>query len=71
MAHVSIQSTHGIGLVERTGAFLQRLRKAWDEHSMAIRTYNELNALSDRELADLGLHRSNIRQVAQDAIKRD
>lgn len=30
-------------------------------------TFAELDALSDRELADLGLHRSLIRAVAKDA----
>ncbi|MDA7965638.1 DUF1127 domain-containing protein [Ruegeria sp.] len=32
-------------------------------------TVNELSALSDRELADLGLHRSMIRQLAQRATE--
>lgn len=70
MAHISLQSTSSIGIVERTGALVQRLRKAWNDHATYRRTVNELSALSDRELADLGLHRSNIRQTALDAVNR-
>lgn len=32
-----------------------------------VQTVTELEALSDRDLADLGLHRSTIRAVAKDA----
>lgn len=32
-----------------------------------VQTVTELEALSDRDLADLGLHRSMIRAVAKDA----
>lgn len=32
-----------------------------------LQTVSELSALSDRDLADLGLHRSMIRAVAKDA----
>ena len=31
------------------------------------RTYAELSALTNRELADLGLHRSEVRRVALEA----
>lgn len=34
------------------------------------RTLNELAALSDRDLADVGLHRSMIHDVARDAAER-
>jgi uncharacterized protein YjiS (DUF1127 family) len=33
-----------------------------------LATYEELNALTDRELADLGLSRLNVREVAREAI---
>lgn len=33
-------------------------------------TLNELNNLGDRELADLGLNRSQFRKIAQDAATR-
>jgi len=32
-----------------------------------LATYDELNALSDRELADIGLSRPNVRDVARQA----
>jgi uncharacterized protein YjiS (DUF1127 family) len=33
------------------------------------RTLNELSALSNRELADLGIMRSDISRVARDAVR--
>jgi uncharacterized protein YjiS (DUF1127 family) len=33
------------------------------------RTVNELNALSNRELADLGLARGDIHRVAREAVR--
>ncbi|MGR3712302.1 MAG: DUF1127 domain-containing protein [Shimia sp.] len=43
------------------------------ERARQYRTYrqtvNELNELSDRELADLGLHRSMIRRLAIEASR--
>ena len=33
-------------------------------------TVNELVMLTDRELADLGIHRADIRDIAQDAAVR-
>lgn len=35
--------------------------------SVYRRTRNELNALSDRDLADLGIHRTEIRRLAYEA----
>ena len=32
-------------------------------------TYNELKHLSDRELADIGIHRSMIRSIAKEAAQ--
>ena len=45
-----------------------RLRQAFADHRKYLTTYDELNALSDRELADLGLSRLNVRDVAYDAV---
>lgn len=45
---------------------------AWSERFALYRKFNatkrELNALSNRELADLGLTRSNINSIAYEAI---
>ena len=48
--------------------FLARLRQAFADHRKYLATYDELNALSDRELADLGLSRLNVRDVAREAV---
>ena len=45
-----------------------RLRTAYADFRSYIATFDELNALSDRELADLGLSRLNVRDVAHQAV---
>ena len=52
---------------EQPGIFA-RLRKAFADHRKYLATCDELNALSDRELADLGLSRLNVRDVAREAV---
>ena len=44
-----------------------KLQKMAQRRRVYIQTLTELNALSDRDLADLGLHRSMISAVAKDA----
>jgi len=48
----------------RLAAVLQRLGFARPEQRRVLR---ELSALSDPELADIGIHRSNIPQIARTA----
>nr|WP_267140380.1 DUF1127 domain-containing protein [Anianabacter salinae] len=43
------------------------LRARWESYKVYRRTVSELAALSDRELNDLGLHRSSIRGIAYEA----
>lgn len=45
------------------------VRKAWTEHKQYKRTVSELQALSDRELRDLGISRFNINDIAREAIR--
>ncbi len=66
MAHV-VSSTHIPG-AERLNATYSRLVAAWQRHRLYSRTLREMRALDDRELADLGLHRSELRRIARAAV---
>ncbi|PID36823.1 MAG: hypothetical protein CR993_03165 [Rhodobacterales bacterium] len=45
------------------------LRHAWTQYRMFHTTQEELSALSDRELTDLGISRSEITRIAREAAK--
>ncbi|WP_298846890.1 DUF1127 domain-containing protein [uncultured Ruegeria sp.] len=49
------------------GALVENAKIRFVRHRMYRQTVSELSALSNRELADLGLHRSMIRRVAMQA----
>lgn len=53
-------TANGLGLIDRA-------RTALAQYRAYRTTLNELEALSSRELADLGLARANIRDVARSA----
>jgi uncharacterized protein YjiS (DUF1127 family) len=68
---VSTTATFGSGYTvagERTGGFLGRINRALDNFRAYRATLTELNALTDRQLADLGLLRSGLRTVAHRAV---
>lgn len=63
MAHALTNSpvaTNGLGLIDRTRVAIAQYRSY--RHTLA-----ELEALSNRELSDLGLSRASIRDVAREA----
>ncbi|MEM7709308.1 MAG: DUF1127 domain-containing protein [Pseudomonadota bacterium] len=51
----------------RIPALLQNLRSDWAKWRLYRRTLDELSALSDRDLDDLGLGRGMIREIAREA----
>ncbi|ANT60959.1 MULTISPECIES: DUF1127 domain-containing protein [Roseobacteraceae] len=51
----------------RTGGLLDTLRTALARRRLYKQTFSELASLSNRELSDLGLHRSMIRRIAYQA----
>jgi uncharacterized protein YjiS (DUF1127 family) len=51
---------------EQPGLFA-RLLESFADYRKYLATYDELSALSDRELADIGLSRLNVRHVAREA----
>jgi len=55
------------GLTDRLGDFVKTLRTRRAKHRVYRQTLTELQALSDRELADLGLTRAMLRGLAMDA----
>lgn len=55
------------GLSDGIAALRDRLRTALKVRAVYRQTYTELAQLSDADLADLGLHRSQIAAVARQA----
>ena len=59
---------------ERIGATVSqlfaRLAHSLRRRRTYMRTLNELRALSDRELADLGMHRAGLKAIAAEAADR-
>ena len=66
MAHANNLNAYA-DYAEQPGIFA-RLRQAIADQRAYLATYEELNALSDRALADLGLSRLNVRDVAREAV---
>ncbi|MCB1343506.1 MAG: DUF1127 domain-containing protein [Pseudooceanicola sp.] len=55
-----------ITLGDRVSALVATARAAYARHRVYRQTVSELVGLSDRDLADLGLHRSHIRAIARE-----
>lgn len=67
MAYVNSSRSASLGLGDRLGAMVKSVAEALERRRMYNRTLRELRALSNRELADLGIHRSMITRVALEA----
>jgi uncharacterized protein YjiS (DUF1127 family) len=70
MAFVSSTSVPSLGLRQRYADFVQRLRAARKARAVYIQTLEELSALTDRDLADLGIARISIEDIAREAARR-
>lgn len=55
------------GIADRFASFFKGLREARHRRSVFRQTLRELNALSNRDLEDMGIHRSMITRVAAEA----
>jgi uncharacterized protein YjiS (DUF1127 family) len=69
MANATYIRTVDGGLLARVEMLLQSGAQALRRYRVYSQTYAELSALSDRELADLGISRFDIRQVAREAAQ--
>jgi uncharacterized protein YjiS (DUF1127 family) len=66
MAYVNSRSTT-VSISDRFAAFFKAGKEMVERRQLYNRTLNELNALSDRDLMDLGMSRSNISAIAREA----
>lgn len=67
MAYVNTTRIARKGLLDRLAAFKDAAVTAIQSRQVYLRTVSELNALTDRELSDLGIARVSIREIAHEA----
>lgn len=67
MAYVNTTRASGFGLIERIQEFRATAAENAAKRKIYRQTVRELSILTDRELADLGLGRSQIKSIAMEA----
>ena len=68
MAYAIANTSFSASILERAATFFAAQREAYAQHRMYVKTMNELQSLSTRELNDLGLSRSALHDVAYTAV---
>lgn len=68
MAYLNTQSATGTSFAGSLFAGIENLRQRFVAYRQFRETLDGLNALTDRDLADLGLHRSQIPAVAKETV---
>ena len=69
MAYVNTTSATTPSFLARIGTAFDALATRYKQHRMYRQTFDGLSALSNRELADLGLSRSELRYVAWESSR--
>ncbi|MEX0304732.1 MAG: DUF1127 domain-containing protein [Leisingera sp.] len=64
MAHV-LSASAGFSLTARIRSAFEGVIVSWMKAREFQRTYNELDALTDHELSDIGVRRSDIADIAR------
>ena len=67
MAIVNDVQSGAHGLIGRVAGFWKNLQESRQRRRVFVQTLRELNALSTRELDDLGINRTMITRVAHEA----
>lgn len=67
MAYVNTTRSAELGLGDRVNGLVKLIAESIRRRRVYAQTLRELNALSSRELEDLGIHRSMIAAIAADA----
>ncbi|WP_371169154.1 DUF1127 domain-containing protein [Aliiroseovarius sp. 2305UL8-7] len=68
MAHATEILLAPVSIADRLAARITEWKEQLETRSLYRKTVRELNQLSDRELADLGLGRGSIRHTARMAV---
>lgn len=66
MANITQNASYG-GLLQRLTMVLEDIQARWSRYSVYRTTLTELQELTDRDLADLGINRSLIKSIAHEA----
>ena len=69
MAYITGNAASTLGLGQRISGLVERIRQARKAREIYRQTYDELSALTDRDLADLGIARASIASVAREAAR--
>ncbi|SFE27546.1 protein of unknown function [Sulfitobacter brevis] len=69
MAYVNTTSATTPSFFARIGTAFDAMATRYKQHRMYRQTFDGLSALSNRELADLGLNRSELRFVAWESSR--
>ena len=67
MSYTNSTRTAGFGLVAWARATLAEMKAAAVLRAVYVRTLNELDSMSDRDLADINISRHEIRDIAHEA----
>jgi len=67
MAYVNTTRAANNGIADRFAAIVKSVKDAAQRRRVYNQTARELNALNERELSDLGIHRSMITTIATEA----
>ena len=69
MAYITGTAAPSFGLAEKFVALRARMRESRRTRAIYRQTFEELSALTDRDLADLGISRLGIADVAREAAR--
>lgn len=65
MAHAINSASTGFNLIARIRGFFEAAATSWVQASEYKRTYTELDKLTGRELADIGVRRCDIAEISR------
>jgi len=67
MAYVTTSRAASLSLADRFPGFIANLKATFARRAVYMQTVRELDALTDRELADLGISRLDVPALAREA----